>query len=196
MSSDLLSALYGGQNFIYEMLDQSENITELCDKLTDLFIKTGKFQTELIPEFFGGMGSFYYHNWVPRDTIWHQEDATALMSPDLYAKFIKSCDEKIVRAFNGCIIHQHSSGFVPTDDYIKMGMLALELHIDNGGPTAKELYQKHISILKYKPLLIWGILSDDDLDWIFDNLPSQGLAINVAVDSTHRANELWIKYMG
>ena len=75
-------------------------------------------------------------------------------------------------------------------------MLALELHIDNGGPTAKELYQKHISILKYKPLLIWGILSDDDLDWIFDNLPSQGLAINVAVDSTHRANELWIKYMG
>ena len=38
-------------------------------------------QIERIPDFHGGVGSFYYNAWAPKGTIWHQEDAAALLSP-------------------------------------------------------------------------------------------------------------------
>lgn len=94
------------------------------------------FQLERIPAFQGGTGSFYYHAWMPPGTVWHQEDASALLSPDLYESFIEPCDRRIVAAFPHVVMHQHSTGFVPTDAYLDMGMSAMELHIDSGGPPA------------------------------------------------------------
>lgn len=193
--SDLLSALYGGENFVYKMIEEPEEIQRVCEKLTDFWIQYGKFQLESIPLFYKGVGSFYYNMWAPNGTVWHQEDAAALLSPSLYDEYIRPCDEKIVKAFKGCIMHQHSTGFVPADAYIKMGMTALELHIDEGGSSAQELYQQHINILDKKPLLIWGDISEKDLDWIFTKLPHKGLAINTVVHSAEKAKMLWGKYM-
>lgn len=193
--SDLLSALYDGEEFIFAMMEEPEETKAICEKLTDLFIKFGKYQLSKIPLFYNGVGSFYYHMWAPMDTVWHQEDAAALISPTLYDEFIRPYDEKIVKAFNGCIMHQHSTGFVPTQAYIDMGMTALELHIDSGGPSAEELYDRHKMILKQKPLIIWGDIPEKDLDWIFSKLPHQGLAVNTVVESPKQAKELWDKYM-
>ena len=193
--SDLLSALYGGENFVFKMMEEPEEVMRVCKKLTDFWIEYGKFQLENIPEYYDGIGSFYYNMWVPNGTIWHQEDAVALLSPSLYDEFIKPWDEKIVKTFDGCIMHQHSTGFVPTDAYLKMGMIALELHIDEGGPTAESLFQKHLEILDKTPLLIWGDIPEKDLDWIFKNLPYEGLAINTVVSSKEQARILWEKYM-
>ncbi|MCK9479631.1 MAG: hypothetical protein M0R40_09090 [Firmicutes bacterium] len=193
--SDLLSALYDGEEFIFAMMEKPEETKAVCEKLTDLFIEFGKYQLSKIPLFYNGVGSFYYHMWAPEGTIWHQEDAAALISPALYDEFIQVCDERIVRSFKGCIMHQHSTGFVPTQAYIDMGMTALELHIDSGGPGAEELFDRHKTILKQKPLIIWGDISDKDLDWIFEKLPHQGLAINTVVENAQRSQELWNRYL-
>ena len=193
--SDLLSALYGGENFIYAMLEEPGEVKAVCEKLTDFWIAFGKLQLKEIPLYYGGVGSFYYHMWVPEDTVWHQEDAAALMNPELYQEFIRPCDEKIVKAFNGCIIHQHPTQYYPVNDYLQMGILALELHIDAGGPNTEELYQSHNRILKDKPLIIWGDMLEKDLDWIFTKLPVQGLAVNTVVKDKEQATYLWRKYI-
>jgi hypothetical protein len=193
--SDLLSALYGGEAFIYAMLDEPDEIKSICEKITKYWIEFGRFQLESIPLFHGGVGSFYYHMWAPAGTIWHQEDAASLMSPALYDEFIRPWDEIIVKSFPGCIIHLHPAGFFPVDKYIKMGLLALELHIDQGGPSAEQLYETHIKILKNTPLVIWGDLSERDLDWIFTKLPARGLAINKVVRDKDEATRLWNQYM-
>lgn len=193
--SDLLSALYGGAEFIMAMLDQPEEVKLVCEKLTDFWIEFGKLQLQHIPLFHGGVGSFYYNLWAPKGTVWHQEDAAALLSPHLYDEFIREHDERIVAAFDGCIMHQHPTKFVPTEFYLKMGFKALELHVDKGGPSARELHAQHLKILEHVPLLIWGNLSPADLDWIFNNLPVEGVAVMAVVDDALQAANLWKTYM-
>jgi hypothetical protein len=193
--SDLLSALYGSERFVYAMIDDPDNVIKACQKLTDFWIDFGKLQLRHIPEFHGGVGSFYYNMWAPAGTVWLQEDAAALLSPDLYDKFIRKHDYRIAESFPGCIMHQHPTKFLPTDRYLEMPFIALELHVEEQGPYAKDLYEIHSKILERKPLLIWGKLSDSDLDWIFDKLPYRGLAVMTMVDTPDQATGIWQKYM-
>lgn len=194
--SDLLSTLYGGSEFILAMFDQPDEVNAVCRKLTDFWIEFGRLQLTHIPLFHGGVGSFYYNLWAPPDTIWHQEDAAALLSPTLYDEFIRQHDERIARAFSGCIMHQHPTAFVPTDFYMRMPFLALELHIDEGGPSAEALYPVHMNILAGKPLIIWGNIPDGDLNWIFERLPPAGLAVITTVQTPEEAGAIWRRQMG
>lgn len=193
--SDLLSALYGGENFVFAMFEKPDEIKAVAEKLTDFWISFGKFQIDLIPDFYGGTGSFYYNAWAPKGTIWLQEDAAALLSPDLYDAFIRPWDEKIVNAFDECIMHQHSNGYFPYEQYLIMNFTALELHIDSGGPSAESLEPVYRKIMAKKPLIIWGKISEKDLDWLFENLAPEGLAIITVVDDPDEAAYLWRKYI-
>jgi hypothetical protein len=193
--SDLLSALYGGSDFILAMTDRPEEVKQVCCKLTDFWIDFGRLQLAHIPAFHGGVGSFYYNLWAPPGTIWHQEDAAGLLSPKLYDEFIREHDDRIARSFAGCIMHQHPTKFVPADFYLKMPFLALELHIDEGGPSAEALYGAHLKILAQKPLVIWGNLSERDLDWIFKKLPPAGLAVITMVESPEQAGAIWQRHL-
>ncbi len=193
--SDLLSAMYGGQDFLFAMMEKPDEVKAVCEKLAEIWIRFGKLQLEHIPLYHGGVGSFYYNMWAPCGTVWHQEDAAALLSPDLYDQFIRPYDEQTVEAFDGCIMHQHPTGFVPTEFYLEMNFTALELHIDKGGPSAEKLYQTHQKILKKTPLLIWGDILGKDLDWIFDKLPAKGLAVMTVVDGPQQAGQIWNRYI-
>jgi hypothetical protein len=194
--ADLLSALYGGTEFILAMLERPEEVTQVCRKLADFWIAFGRLQLEHIPLFHGGVGSFYYNLWAPPGTIWHQEDAAALLSPALYDEFIREHDERIARAFEGVIMHQHPTKFVPTDFYLQMPFLALELHVDEGGPPAEALHAAHLKILAHKPLIIWGNLSPHDLDWLSRKLPPAGLAVIAVVTSPEQAGQVWRQCFG
>jgi len=193
--SDLLAVLHGGQEFIFTMMAQPDEIQRACRKLCDFWIEFGKMQIDRIPEFHGGIGSFYYNAWAPKGTIWHQEDAAALLSPPLFEQFIGPYDEEIVNAFAGCIMHQHSTGYVPVERYLGMDFTALELHIDSGGPSAEELFDTHQMILARQPLIIWGDIPERDLDWIFSKLPTPGLAVITVVESPRQARAIWDRYM-
>lgn len=194
--ADLLAALYGNEAFIFKFIESPDDIKVICDKLTDFWVKFAKAILAEIPLFHGGVGSFYYNMWAPADSVWHQEDATALLSPDLYEQFILPCDKKISDSFGGCFMHMHPTGFYPYKQLADSSMTCLELHIDAGGPDAESLYPVHTEVLKKKPLLIWGQIPDKDLDWIFDKLPHQGLAVNIAVESLDDAKRIWNKYIG
>lgn len=193
--SDLLSALYGGTNSIMAMLDSPDEAHEACRRLTDFWIAFGQLQLDHIPLYHEGIGSFYYNMWAPAGTVWHQEDAAALLSPRLYDTFIRACDLRIVESFDACIMHQHPTKFVPTTFYLEMPFKALELHIDRGGPTAEELFEKHWRTLERMPLLIWGSLSTADLDWIFSRLSKRGLAVMAVVDGSEQAADVWHTYV-
>jgi len=192
--ADLLAALYGGDACVFAMLDAPDEVRRVAQHVTELFIACGRFQLERIPAFHGGVGSFYYHAWMPPGTVWHQEDAAALLSPKLYREFIEPFDRQIVAAFPHVVMHQHATGFVPTDRYLEMGMSVLELHIDRGGPAAEALFDRHLAILRRQPLIIWGDIPRADLDWLFSKLPPQGLAIIAVVDTPAQAHDLWQTY--
>jgi hypothetical protein len=193
--SDLLAVLYGGEQFVFEMMTNPDEVLETAGRLRDFWIEFGRMQIERIPAFHGGIGSFYYNAWAFKGTIWHQEDAAALLSPALFEQFIKPFDAAIVEAFDHCIMHQHSTGYVPFEHYLEMSFTALELHIDEAGPSAEKLFDTHTRILKRKPLIIWGDIPERDLDWIFSKLPPRGLAVITVVDSPQQAEAIWHKHL-
>lgn len=192
--ADLLGNLYGNDGFPLAMMTEPDAVREACDRLTELFIAFGKHQLAHIPAWHGGIGSFYYYLWAPAGTVWHQEDAAAMLSPDLYREFVRPCDERIIAAFDGCIMHTHSTGYVPVDDYAAMGFTAVEHHIDAAGPSAESLYDRHRALQAAGPLIIWGDIPEADLEWLFTKLPPQGLAIITCVDGPEHAEALWKRY--
>ncbi len=189
--SDLLSALYGPEEFVLAMLDRPREIEMVCERLTRFWIAFARFQLERIPAFHEGVGSFYYNAWAPAGTVWAQEDAAALLSPGLFDRFIRVCDERIARSLPHIIFHLHPSGYIPIDPLLDMGVAALELHVDAGGPGPRDLVPLHLRVLERSPLFISGRLTVADLRHLFRLLPGQGLAVQVMVDCPEEAHRIW-----
>jgi hypothetical protein len=193
--SDLLSALYGAENFVLRMYDDPEEIRMVVTKLTEYWIAFGNCLLDRLPLFYGGTGAFFYSLWCPGKMIWLQEDAVALLSPALYEKFIYPADCRIAQSFQNTMIHLHPTRFIPSRALVSTRLAAIELHIDHDGPRAEALEQLYRTVMPAKPLLIWGDLNQTDLDFIFSRLPHQGLAVNVVVDSVQEARAVWERMM-
>lgn len=193
--ADILAALLGSEAFVMQAVMEPERITALLERITPFYMALMDAQVAAIPLFYGGMGSFYYYNWTPEDTRWHQEDSCMLLSPDLYAQLIEPFDRKIYGVGKN-ICHFHSvGGFIPYEQILDLDPLAVEMHLDSGGPSAEELYTVHSYILKSCPLIIWGEFTEKDLSWVFNNLPHEGLILSVRVDSADEAKRIWEKWM-
>lgn len=192
--SDLLAALYGNDRFLFRMIEEPEEITRVIEGLTEYWIAFGKFLMEHIPLCHGGTGSFFYSVWCPGKTIWMQEDTVALLSPELYEAFILPANIKMADSFEHSVMHLHPAQFIPVSYLLHTSVDVLELHIDLGGPKAEDLLEIHKSILRKKPLIIWGDISETDINTILENLSSQGLIINVVVKSISEADHYWKIY--
>ena len=192
--SDILNALLGLERVIYGMLDAARRIDELAERITDFWIAFGQAQLSAMPTFAGGYGSFAYYLWAPGPCIWLQEDAAALLSPALYERFILPHDRRIAQAFDYCFMHLHPARYIPYQPLLDSELAAIELHVDKGGPTARELLPVYREILAHKPLMIWGDLSAEDIRTILDQLPPEGLALQIVVESPAEAHELYDRY--
>ena len=193
--SDLLSALYGGENFVLRMHDDPAEVEDVAAQLTEYWIAFGRCLLDRLPLFHGGTGSFSYSLWCPGKMIWLQEDAIALLSPALYEKFIYPADCRIAESLPNTIMHLHPTRFIPSRQLASSQLAAIELHIDHDGPRAQALEPHYRTVLDAKPLLIWGDLTGADLDFVFSRLPHRGLAVNVVVESVPEAQAIWERFL-
>ena len=189
--SDLLGALYGGEQFLFRMLEAPAEVERVATELATFWIECGRCMLSRLPRFHGGTGAFFYALWCPGRTIWLQEDAAALLSPPLYEQFIFPQVQRIAAAFEHTVIHLHPSQFIPMDYLMQTPVDVIELHVDRGGPSAAALRPIHEQVLAAKPLLIWGDMTMTDLDDVFRHLPYAGLAVNMAVSSVEEAASVW-----
>ncbi len=193
--ADLLSALYGGENFVLRMFDAPEEVYAVVGALTRYWIAFGRCLLERLPLFHGGTGTFLHCLWCPGKTIWTQEDAVALLSPALYERFIYPADCEIARAFERTVMHLHPTRFIPVRQLMAANTGVIELHIDHDGPRAEALESHYRAILAGKPLFIWGDVTEADLEFIMTGLPHQGLAVNMVAPSAEAAHEAWDRAM-
>ncbi len=191
--SDLLSALYGGEGFIYRMIDEPAEVQSVIGQLTAFWIAFGRCLLEHLPLFHGGTGSFLYSLWCPGKFVWLQEDAAALLSPAMYEEFILPADRVIAAAFERTVIHLHPTRFLPTKYLVDTALSAIEIHIDHDGPRAEALWEHYQTVLARKPLYVWGDVTEEDMEFLFTHLPRQGLAVNAIAESPGQAHALWEK---
>jgi len=194
--SDLLSALLGLDRTIYGMLDDPAKIDALCEQLVDFWIAFGRAQLEEAVPYQDGYGSFAYYLWAPGHCIWLQEDAAALLSPELYERFILPHDRRIAAAFPYCLMHLHPARYLPYRPLLDSELAVIEIHIDKGGPTARDLLPVYREVLGKKPLLVWGDVTRDDVRTLVDELPPEGLGLQIVVDSPEEAWSIYREFWG
>jgi hypothetical protein len=192
--ADLMAALYGSPQFVYRLLDDPSESERLAKRITALWIGFAESQLELIPPFHGGVGSFYYNLWMPGRGVWLQEDAAALLSPELFERFVLPGVSAIAEHFDSTIMHLHPSDFIPVEFLIGTELTAIELHIDYGGPRAEELVPYYRKIQSRKPLIIWGDLTREDLDVVARFLDPQALALIPVVKDGSEAEWIWRRF--
>lgn len=188
--SDLLSALYGSEAFVLRMHDRPDEVRDVVAQLTDYWIAFGRCLLDHLPTFHGGTGSFFYSLWSPGELIWLQEDAVALLSPRMYEEFIYPADCRIAEAFERVVMHLHPTRLIPSRLLVNTRLAAIELHIDHDGPRAAALEEHYRTVLRDKPLLIWGDLTVEDLEFVLGALPPQGLAVNIVADTVEQAHSI------
>jgi hypothetical protein len=192
--SDLLAALYGNPEFLFSLMDDPREMKRVVEKLTGLWIAFARAQLEVIPDYHGGTGSFYYAVWLPGRGVWLQEDAAALMSPALFGEIMAPAIHELAHSFDTTVIHLHPSSYIPVEHLVESSLSAIELHIDFGGPRAEELLPYYQKILEHKPLIIWGDLTAEDLDFIKRRLDRRALALLPVVESQRQAEQIWARF--
>ena len=90
------------------------------------------------------------------------------------------------------VIHLHPSSFFILDRLLEIDRLkAIQVNKDIGGPDIKTMIPYLQKVLAKKNLILFGDLSQDDIDCVFDYLPQGQIYLNIVVDSADQAKKLF-----
>jgi hypothetical protein len=177
--SDLAEAALGPELMIYSLYDHPDDLQRFLDEVTDLFIEVNSdLLTRFAPVADGYVS--YFGIWAPGRVVRTQCDASAFLSAKLYRDRFLEYDLRICESVDTSIIHLHSCSMHTTDALLEHPLPhAIQVILEEGPnvPTLEALVPIFRRILEVKPLLIEGRLTDDEVAWLLDVLPSGGLAI-------------------
>jgi hypothetical protein len=196
--TDLMAALMGGTAMVLALQDRPEESVRLLDVLADIWTQVAGSILDFVPRFQGGYGCFR-GVWAPGRTAILQEDASAVLSPQLYERLVLARDRRILAEFPFAMMHNHSSnlgimveGLTGSD-----ALAAFELTVDPPpAPCLRSLLPILRKIQENKPLVVFGSLNEQDLEVLSGELSPSGLAICVEVESIEEAARLKRRFGG
>ncbi|MCR4425110.1 MAG: hypothetical protein NUW23_02815 [Firmicutes bacterium] len=181
-TGDILAAVRGTQNFVYDMYDSPRQVMEAAEACTEVFIESWKAQTEVIPEYGGGYFCGPMAVWAPGKTIYFQEDVSAILSPDMYRRFFLPFDRILAGVTPGLsLMHLHSTGLHVLDDVVSIEALGcVQVCIDVLGPKPGDLLGEFRRVQDAgKCLMIYGDLNKAEVEILERALRPEGLLIFV-----------------
>jgi hypothetical protein len=188
-TSDMVAALRGSQQMIFDLYDHPQEFLRLARAGTDFFIDLVKDQLAVTKPFYGGYEVEQFTLWAPQGIVRMQEDASALFSPDLYVKYLQEEDRRIASAFPYDVIHLHSSSLHLLDRFADLEpQKCIEINKDQGGwgvPRMLPLFKVVQS--RGKKLIVRGKLDLADLDLLRKELSPRGLYLQIVIDQPEEA---------
>ncbi len=177
--SDLAEAALGPEMTCLAMYDRPRELQRFLQDAADAFLAVWRAQQSLIPPLWGGWVN-WFGIWAPGSVVRTQCDASAFLSPKQYARDFLSHDARIAQAADYAIIHLHS-GCLHVAPAIcqEERPQAIQVSLDPVpfAPPVSELLEPLARILEHKPLVIDGVLSDDEVQMLLERLPHDGLCI-------------------
>ncbi|BCV19952.1 hypothetical protein [Moorella sp. Hama-1] len=188
---DVFSALRGASRYVLDFYDYPTEVQALINRLAAMFIALVRSHITTVPPFHGGYAMGFYHLWAPGPCIWFQEDASALISPELYHRYAREADTRIVQTYPYTMVHLHPASFFILDELLTIDPLkVIQINKDTGGPSIVEMLPVFKKVLTKKRLLIWGALTGEDVEVILKELPCRGLALFILTESGDGAREI------
>jgi hypothetical protein len=175
--SDLAEAVLGPELMSFSIYDHPAALQRFLDEVTATFIEILHAQLARIPPVEGGYVT-PFGIWAPGTVVRTQCDASAFLSGAHYAEWFLPYDVRISEAVDYSIIHLHSVSLHTVDALLSVERPhAIQVTLEDPGPSLAEMAPTFRKILAHKPLLLEGPLSEEDVAWLRAQLPSGGLAI-------------------
>jgi hypothetical protein len=184
-TSDMVAALRGSQQMIFDLYDHPEEFQRLARACTDFFIALIKDQLAITKPHHGGYEVEQFTLWAPGGIVRMQEDASALFSPPVYVKHLQEEDRRIAASFPYDVIHLHSSSLHLLDRFVDVEpQKCIEINKDQGGwGVARMLPLFKMVQARGKKLIIRGKLDGEDLAVLRQGLSPNGLYLQVVVET-------------
>lgn len=185
--SDMLAALRGAKQLPLDLLDFPDLMRRAIDLCAEVWIDVGKAQLGLIPSCDEGYvaGDYGLKTWAPDKVIWLQEDAMALLSPQLYREFFLAVDRRIADQFCCSAFHLHDSGLWAVKELAQVPEIdVLELNFEATARDEEGTFAGWKEIQVSKPLVVWRLYEDDFWSWlarVLTELSWRGLSIQTTV---------------
>jgi len=180
---DYVVTLRGHEQSVVDLMLDPEPVERLLDRMGDFFIELMKAPWRKIPLFHGGYYDAQYNIWAPKSIVRMQEDAVAVLSPDLYRRYLAKVDRRVAAAFECSFIHLHATSMIVLDQMLEIPEIrCYEINNDVGGPPVATMVPYFQMVQKAKkPLVIRGSFSPDELRMLMDSLAPEGLYLYIMV---------------
>jgi len=176
---------------IFDLYDYPGDFQHLCRACTDLAVGLVRDQLAITRPFHGGYEVESFTLWAPGGIVRMQEDASALLSPDLYRKYLQAEDRRMADAFPYQVIHLHSSSLHLLGRFLEIESLrCIEINKDQGGwgvPRMIPLFQEVQA--RGKSLIVRGKLDTEDLAALRQGLSPDGLYLQIVVETPQEAGK-------
>jgi hypothetical protein len=190
--SDMISALRGASQMIFDLYDHPEAFSRLAAACTSLLVGLVREQHGITGPFAGGYLIEQLGLWAPDRIARLQEDASALFSPNLYVRLLQPEDARMAEAFPYNAIHLHSSSLFLVDQILDVEALrCIQINKDVGKTAVPEMipFFKRVQA-RGRCLLIRGKLDLEDLRLLRSHLSPEGLYLQVVVEKAEETRAL------
>ncbi len=180
---DYAVSLRGHEQTAIDLMLQPEKAEELLVRLGHFFIDITKAAWERIPLYCGGDYDAQYQLWAPGPIARLQEDAVAVISPDLYKRYLQPVDRLVASSFDSCFMHLHATSMFVLDCLLEIEEIrCFEINNDVGGPPIAEMVPHFQKVQRAKrPLLIRGSFTPEEIRLLMDSLDYAGLYLYIMV---------------
>ena len=180
---DYAVSLRGHEQTAIDLMLEAEKSRELLERLAQFFIDITRAAWERIPLFQGGYYDAQYQLWAPGPIARLQEDAVAVISPELYKGCLQPIDRMVAREFESCFMHLHATSMFVLDYLLEVEEIrCFEINNDVGGPPIAEMVPHFQKVQRAKrPLLIRGSFTPEEMRLLMDSLEPEGLYLYVMV---------------
>ena len=189
---DYAVSLRGHEQIVIDLMTEPEPAAALIKRMGAYFVELTGEVWKHIPLFHGGYYDAQYNLWAPSSICRLQEDAIAVLSPELYRNYVKPVDEWICSHYGSPFIHLHATSMIALDEMLEIPTLnCFEVNNDVGGPPVSWLvpYLRKIQKAK-KSLFIRGSFTPDETRLVMDSLEPAGLYLYIMVSDMKEVETL------
>lgn len=189
--SDILAAMIGDSTAVYSYIDRPEKTKEILSQITNVWCEFIRYQWQYAIKYCNGYAIPQNEIWVSQLPLRMQEDASALVSPDIYEQFLLKCDEQIFSLTDCSLMHLHTTSLFLLDYFLKNRSIGvIQISRDDGYENIGELlpYLKAVQSAK-KRLILRGVFTTDELILIRQHISPIGFCIHTVVSTKQQGLE-------
>lgn len=180
---DMAAAALGYQRLCVELYRNPREVEKLLSFCTKSLLEVAKTHVSLLPPFLGGFISGY-GIWASGSTIQSQTDNSVLLSPSAYVRHVLPYDRRILKASEYPVVHTHQpcmrQVIQPLLESPDLGALQMSLDRPNGPPVS-DLIPLMRSVQERKPLIVSGVVTEDELQLMLEALDPGGLCLSLSI---------------